>query len=60
MRKTFAERRAEGEVISRRIKGAALFQHKTRGWVWMLHDGTYVSLDEYKALVLKSVWMFTR
>lgn len=46
----YKELQAQREALAARLKGAILYEHKYRGMVYKLVDGTFLSQAEYKVL----------
>lgn len=46
----YKELQAQREALAARLKGAILYEHKYRGMMYQLTDGTLLSPVEYKAL----------
>jgi hypothetical protein len=50
----------EAEQMRERLRGAYLLLHPHRGMVYVLTDGTYMSVKEYKDLRIKSLMFLFR
>lgn len=46
----YRELQAQREALAARLKGAIFYEHKYRGMVYQLVDGTFLSQTEYKVL----------
>lgn len=46
----YKELQTQQKALAARLKGAILYQHKYRGMVYQLVDGTFLSQAEYKVL----------
>ncbi|QHZ59965.1 hypothetical protein PJKIFABJ_00010 [Pseudomonas phage PE09] len=53
----YRELEEQRRALRERLRGATLFEHKTRGFVYQLADGSYLSVEEFKRLRRNSgIW----